>query len=50
MEKALSTDLNELIIKIKNKRKEDGYTVECKASNKHTLDEIVANMIKSHTM
>ncbi len=45
----LDEDFKKLIDKIKNKRKEDGYTVECKASNKHTLDEIVANMIKSHT-
>lgn len=44
----MDDDLLQLINKIKAKRKEDGYIVEYKSSNKNTLEEIIANIIKTH--
>ena len=45
----MDDDLKELLIKIKTEREKDGYVVKHKSSNKYTLDEIVARIIKSHT-
>lgn len=44
----MNEDLIRLIKKIKAKRKQDGYTVMHKSSNKYSLEEATARMIKSH--
>ena len=45
----IDEDLKDLLFKIKEKREKDGYKVKHKSTNKFTLEEVVAKMIKSHT-